>query len=78
VADVFYIKTDQDKVTDPEQIEEIKKLCCSGWMGFEVHTVSEEKSTMESVPKEMPIGWLTLNRPDKRNALSLELMGHAG
>lgn len=31
---------------------------------------------MESVllEKEMPIGWLTLNRPDKRNALSLELM----
>ena len=31
---------------------------------------------MESVllEKEMPIGWLTLNRPDRRNALSLELM----
>jgi enoyl-CoA hydratase/carnithine racemase len=31
---------------------------------------------MESVllEKETPIGWLTLNRPDKRNALSLELM----
>ena len=32
---------------------------------------------MESVllEKDGPIGWLTLNRPDKRNALSLELMG---
>ncbi len=26
--------------------------------------------------KEGPIGWLTLNRPDKRNALSLDLMGY--
>ncbi|MFC1812845.1 enoyl-CoA hydratase [Thermodesulfobacteriota bacterium] len=25
--------------------------------------------------KDGPIGWLTLNRPEKRNALSLELMG---
>ena len=25
--------------------------------------------------KDGPIGWLTLNRPNKRNALSLELMG---
>ncbi len=24
--------------------------------------------------KDGPIGWLTLNRPEKRNALSLELM----
>ena len=26
--------------------------------------------------KEAPIGLLTLNRPEKRNALSLELMEH--
>ena len=26
--------------------------------------------------KEGPIGWLTLNRPDKRNALSLNVMNN--
>ena len=37
----------------------------------------EEERAMEPVllEKDGPIGWLTLNRPDKRNALSLELMG---
>lgn len=36
----------------------------------------EEECVMEPVllEKEGPIGWLTLNRPDRRNALSLELM----
>jgi enoyl-CoA hydratase/carnithine racemase len=38
---------------------------------------AEEELLMEPVllEKDGPIGWLTLNRPDKRNALSLELMG---